>query len=136
MYIFSYLFITPSNHLNNLSIMLSINVIEYNVIFELKAKPNAIAIEGNNANLHINRYIKLTQNIIQKEQPNGAFSSTCLILPFVSNAVSKPAIVLGKFSISHTYTIMKLISIKLIIIVYFVSCVIVCKYIVCYIRIV
>jgi hypothetical protein len=44
--------------------------------------------------------------------------------------------VLGKFSISHTYTIMKLISIKFIIIVYFVSCVIVCKYIVCYIRIV
>lgn len=102
MYIFSYLFITPSNHLNNLSIMLSINVIEYNVIFELKAQPNAIAIAGNNANLQIKRYITLTQNIIQKEQPNGAFSSTCLILPFVSSADSKPAIVLGKFSISHT----------------------------------
>lgn len=82
--------------------MLSINVIEYNVIFELKAQPNAIAIAGNNANLQINKYIALIQNIIQKEQPNGAFSSTDLILPFVSSAVRLLAIVLGKFSISYT----------------------------------
>ena len=74
--------------------MLSNIVILYNVIFELKAHANPIAIAGNNANLQINRYIALTQNIMQKEQPNGAFSSTFLILPFVSSAVSIPAIVL------------------------------------------
>lgn len=82
--------------------MLSINVILYNVIFELKAHTNPIAIAGNNANLQINRYIALIQNIIQKEQPNGAFSSTFLILPFVNSAVRLLAIVLGKFSISYT----------------------------------
>lgn len=102
MYIFSYLFITLSNHLNNLSIMLSINVIEYSVIFELKALTNATEIAIRIGKCAINRYIKLTQNIMQKLQPNGAFSSTFLILPFVSSDVSKPAIVLGKFSISHT----------------------------------
>ena len=74
--------------------MLSNIVILYNVIFELKAHANPIAIAGNNANLQNNRYIALIQNIIQKEQPNGAFSSTFLILPFVSSAVSIPAIVL------------------------------------------
>ena len=74
--------------------MLSNIVILYNVIFELKAHANPIAIAGNNANLQNNRYIALTQNIIQKEQPNGAFNSTFLILPFVSSAVSIPAIVL------------------------------------------
>ena len=75
--------------------MLSNIVILYNVIFELKAHTNPIAIAGNNANLQINRYIALIQNIIQKEQPNGALSSTDLILPFVNSAVSIPAIVLG-----------------------------------------
>lgn len=82
--------------------MLSINVILYNVIFELKAHTNPIAIAGNNANLQNNRYIALTQNIIQKEQPNGAFNSTDLILPFVNSAVRLLTIVLGKFSISYT----------------------------------
>lgn len=82
--------------------MLSNIVILYNVIFELKAHANPIAIAGNIANLQINRYIALTQNIIQKEQPNGAFSSTFLILPFVSSSVRLLAIVLGKFSISYT----------------------------------
>ena len=82
--------------------MLSNIVILYNVIFELKAHTNPIAIDGNNANLQINRYIALIQNIIQKEQPNGAFSSTDFILPFVSSAVRLLTIVLGKFRISHT----------------------------------
>ena len=82
--------------------MLSNIVILYNVILLLKAHANPIAIAGNNANLQNNRYIALTQNIIQKEQPNGAFSSTFLILPFVSSAVRLLAIVLGKFSISYT----------------------------------
>ena len=82
--------------------MLSNIVILYNVILELKAHPNPIAIAGNNANLQNNRYIALVQNIMQKEQPNGAFSSTDLILPFVSNAVRLLTIVLGKFSISYT----------------------------------
>lgn len=82
--------------------MLSINVIEYNVILLLKAHANPIAIDGNNANLQINRYIALIQNIMQKEQPNGAFNSTDLILPFVNSAVKLLTIVLGKFSISYT----------------------------------
>jgi hypothetical protein len=82
--------------------MLSSIVILYNVILLLKAHPNPIAIAGNNANLQNNRYIALVQNIIQKEHPNGAFNSTDLILPFVSNAVRLLIIVLGKFSISQT----------------------------------
>lgn len=82
--------------------MLSNIVILYNVIFELKAHTNPIAIAGNNANLQINRYIALIQNIIQKEQPNGAFNSTDLILPFVNSDSKLLAIVLGKFSISYT----------------------------------
>lgn len=82
--------------------MLSINVILYNVILLLKAHANPIAIAGNNANLQNNRYIELIQNIMQKEQPNGAFNSTDLILPFVNSAVRLLAIVLGKFSISYT----------------------------------
>ena len=107
--------------------MLSINVIEYSVILLLKALTNATEIAIRIGKCAINRYIKLTQNIIQKEQPSGAFSSTFLILPFVSSAVSIPAIVLGKFKISQVYVIMKLISNKLIIIVYFVFCLIVYK---------
>jgi hypothetical protein len=82
--------------------MLSSIVILYNVILLLKAHPNPIAIAGNNANLQNNRYIALIQKIIQKEQPNGAFNSTDLILPFVSNAVRLLTIILGKFSISQT----------------------------------
>jgi hypothetical protein len=82
--------------------MLSSLVILYNVILLLKAHANPIAIARNNANLQINRYIALIQNIIQKEHPNGAFNSTDLILPFVNSAVKLLTIVLGKFSISYT----------------------------------
>ena len=95
MSILSYLFIRVSKPLNTLSIMLSISVIVYSVILLLKAHPNAIAIAGNNANLQINIYITLTQNIIQKLQPNGAFRVTCLILLLVIHPVNIPAIVFG-----------------------------------------
>ena len=75
--------------------MLSNSVIVYSVTLLLKAHANAIAIAGRKANLIHNRYINEVQNIIQNEQPNGAFSVTFLILPFVSIAVSTPAIVFG-----------------------------------------
>ena len=95
MSILSYLFINLSIPLNILSIALSISVIVYSVILLLKAHPNAIAIAGRKANFIHSRYINEVQNIIQKLQPNGAFRVTFFILPFVSIAVSIPAIVFG-----------------------------------------
>ena len=90
------MFISVSIPLNILSITLSISVIEYNVILLEKAHANPIAIIGKIANsLNISKYIRLHQNIIQKEHPNGAFRVTFFILPFVSIAVSIPAIVFG-----------------------------------------
>ena len=91
-----YLFIKLSIPLNSLSIKLSIKVIVYNTTLLLKAHANPIAIIGKIANsLNINKYVKLLQNIIQKEQPNGAFRYTDLILPFDSHPAIIPAIVFG-----------------------------------------
>lgn len=91
-----YLFIKLSIPLNSLSMVLSVRVIVYSVIFEPKAHANPTAIIGKIANsLNISKYIKLLQNIIQKEQPNGAFRLTDLILFFDSHPAIIPAIMFG-----------------------------------------
>ena len=56
-----------------------------------------------------NTYVKLHQNVIHKEHPNGFPKPTLLIFPLVNKDAIPLAISLGNWRISHTIVIINAI---------------------------